>query len=292
MYSLEDIKLEASKTGYSALRDILYGTNTFSRRLVGQEDDCSTPVRLGGKLLEQMPDWLIEYEIPEGLETEFMGVLFESPLALASYNSNYGAIKQFTKFGLGGAATKSLMAQKRPGNPDPRHERLTLDGYPCDINSYALPSKGVIEERRLLENSGLCESGAVLILNIAGDDIKEYLYVLEKMLESPKIGALRKDNRLIIEHNWGCPNTLTGQNMCLRLNEAEALLEKTEKTGIPALVKIPPYLARHSREESDEAIFQIAKMCAGYENIGMTIANTIPVDAANPNEEIAKACCA
>jgi dihydroorotate dehydrogenase len=294
MYSPYNLRLKASKTGYSLARNFLSEINKYSRKIVFQTEDYETVVRLGETLIRYTPDPFLNYDIPEGLETEFLGMKFRSPLVLAAFKGDYRVMNQWVKLGLGGAITKTIMPNKQWGNKRPRHIIFKdKDGREHHINSYGLPSKGVYKEIMLLEDSGLLESGIPLGLSIGGQNVEEYLFVFQKLLDSTKIKLAKEEKEIFIQLNIGCPNVETGQkNICKFPTEFIKLMNGVREidSEIPLLIKTPPYLFGIGNDESNKKIFEVAEICTSHKNVGMTLANTIPVDASNPDYYIAKAC--
>ncbi|CAG0974678.1 MAG: dihydroorotate dehydrogenase 1B [Candidatus Methanoperedens nitroreducens] len=293
MCSPSDLRLTVSKINYSFVRSVLSGINNYSRKIVRQPEDYETVVRLGEILIRYMPDKFLNYDIPEGLKTEFLDMIFRSPLILAAFKGDYKVINQWVKLGLGGAITKTIMPDKQLGNKRPRHIIFKdEDGHENHVNSYGLPSKGVYDEMILLENSGLLESDIPLGLSIGGQNVDEYLYVLQKLLDSTKIRLAKQKKRIFIQPNIGCPNVETGQNMCRFPLEFRKLIDNIRDidSDVPLLIKTPPYPFGTGNEESDKKILEVAEICASHEKVGMTLANTIPVDEFNFDNNIAKAC--
>lgn len=289
---LSDLRLRASKAGYSFVRCILSGINKYSRNIVRQSEDYETVVRLGETLIRYMPYHFLNYDIPEGLEIKFLGMEFKSPLVLAAFKGDYNVINQWVKLGLGGAITKTIIPDEQWGNKRPRHITFTdKDGQEHHINSYGYPSKGADKEIILLENSGLLESGIPLGLSIGGQTVDEYLYVFQKLMDLSKIRSAKEAKKIFVQLNIGCPNVKTGQNMCRFPIEFKKLMDGIREIhpDIPLLIKTPPYISGADLEESNKKILEVAQVCASHQYAGMTLANTMPVDVLNSDGFIAKA---
>jgi dihydroorotate dehydrogenase (NAD+) catalytic subunit len=98
---------------------------------------------------------------------------------------------------LGGIVTKTVTLHPREGNPMPRIAE-TPSGM---LNSIGLANVGV--ERFLLDKLPELEGlDTAVVVNVAGDTVKEYGAVTEKIQAHPRVDA--------IEVNVSCPNVMQG----------------------------------------------------------------------------------
>lgn len=129
------------------------------------------------------------------LKVTIAGIEFANPILTASGTFGYG--EEFNEFidlsRLGGIVTKSITRYERMGHPPPRTAE-TASGM---LNAIGLANVGVdiyIEEKLpFLRNLG-CR----IIVNVAGFEIEDYLYVIDKLNGHPEID--------MIELNISCPN--------------------------------------------------------------------------------------
>lgn len=296
MYSARDMMLDISAACYDAGREITSAIDKYSRKIAGQHGDYETVVRFGEMVVRNTPDIFWSHPVPKGLETEFLGIRFKSPVVIASFKGDYGVLRKWESLGAS-AITKTIMMSGRSGNDRPRH--ITYEGadnLEKHINAYGLPSKGVMIEMPLLLNSGILDSGTPFGTSIGGESIAEYLFVYRHILESSKIRGAIKNKQFFNQVNAGCPNSETGHNVCKidgafgELMEGLSGIEENFGLAVPQLVKVPPYIKGMNKEESDNRILEIAEICECFDNVGMTLANTKPVDIANCDPYIAKAC--
>jgi dihydroorotate dehydrogenase (NAD+) catalytic subunit len=126
------------------------------------------------------------------------GVMLENPVITAS--GTYGFGREYSSFydisQLGAICVKGLTLKERLGNPPPR-----IAETPAGVlNSVGLQNPGVDwfirEELPLLK-----DKGCVVIANIAGNTIEEYIRMAEKISES---------DTDLIELNISCPNVKEG----------------------------------------------------------------------------------
>lgn len=302
MYSLSDLRLDVSAAGAYLLQGFLSDLNRASRDLAGQPYDHETVVRLGENLITYVPDVLLKFDVPENLETDFMDITFKSPLVVAAFKGRYDVLRKWENLGAS-VITKTIMPYERPGNSRPRHTVFTDEfGHRHNINAYGLPSKGVEKEVILLENSGLLDTDSPLGVSFGCETPYDGICTFKKLLDSSKIKSAAKNRKLFGQGNLGCPNVKTGHEVCKIPGKFGDLMDGIINAGddacvphIPILFKMPAYIIGMDRDGSTNRILEIAGECAEYRdsgiNVGMTLANTMPVDVANEDGYIATACC-
>ena len=158
----------------------------------------------------------------------------ENPVLTASGTFGFGI--EFARYGdlssLGAVVTKSITLESRPGNPPPRIWE-TPSGM---LNAIGLENPGFdYFARRALPL--LRETGAVIVVNIAGSGREEYHDL------TGKVSAL--DGVAAIEVNAGCPNVKEGGLTFGRSPEMlhDLVASCREETDLPLLVKITPNVA-------------------------------------------------
>ncbi len=133
------------------------------------------------------------------LKVKLGSLALANPITVASGTFGFG--REYAKFyplsELGAVITTAVTLEKRMGNPPPRLVE-TASGI---LNSIGLENPGVdyfLQE----ELPHLKDSGAKVIVNIAGRTVEEYAQVAAKLATAPGIAAL--------EVNISCPNVREG----------------------------------------------------------------------------------
>jgi len=193
------------------------------------------------------------------MEISICGVRLKNPVIAASgtfaFGQQHGWFFDVSK--LGGVALKSLTPEKRIGNPPPRIAE-TASGI---INSVGLQNPGVdafIEEALDIT----LKLGTVIIANIAGKTIDDYVIVAEK-LEGTKIS--------FFELNISCPNVRLGgaslgTDPALAAQCVKAVKAVSKK---PMIVKLTP----------SADVVGVAKAVADSGADSISLINTLPAMA-------------
>ena len=132
------------------------------------------------------------------LKVNIAGVEFKNPVITASGTFGFG--KEYDRFynieELGGICTKGLTIKPRLGNPPPR----IAESYGGMLNSVGLQNPGV-EHYLETDDKDLAKRDVVVIANIAGSTLEDYIAIAEKMNEA------QAD---MVELNISCPNVKAG----------------------------------------------------------------------------------
>ena len=132
------------------------------------------------------------------LKVNIVGVEFKNPVITASGTFGFG--KEYDRFynieELGGICTKGLTIKPRLGNPPPR----IAESYGGMLNSVGLQNPGV-EHYLETDDKDLAKRNVVVIANIAGSTLEDYIAIAEKMNEA------QAD---MVELNISCPNVKAG----------------------------------------------------------------------------------
>jgi len=133
------------------------------------------------------------------LEIRIGKLKLQNPVLLASGTCGYGSeIADFTDVKkLGGVVTKTITLKPRTGNPVPRIVE-TPSGM---LNSIGLENKG-LEDFAAVKSRELSKLGTEVIASIAGDNIKEFSAMAERLSLLTCVSG--------IEVNLSCPNVLHG----------------------------------------------------------------------------------
>ncbi|MEG1608616.1 MAG: dihydroorotate dehydrogenase [Clostridia bacterium] len=132
------------------------------------------------------------------LKVNIAGVQFKNPIITASGTFGFG--KEYSEYypleKLGGMCTKGLTLNKRLGNPPPRITEIA-GGM---MNSVGLQNPGV---DYYLNNDDLrlAKEDVVVIANIAGSSLEDYVAMAEKIGQS---------KAQMVELNISCPNVKAG----------------------------------------------------------------------------------
>lgn len=132
------------------------------------------------------------------LKVNIAGVEFKNPVITASGTFGFG--KEYGEFyplsALGGICTKGLTLKKREGNPPPR----VAETYGGMLNSVGLQNPGI--EHYLAEDDvRLAKEDVVVIANIAGSTLEDYIAIGERINDS---------HADMVELNISCPNVKQG----------------------------------------------------------------------------------
>ena len=164
------------------------------------------------------------------MEMSLCGIKLKNPIIAASGTFAFGQQHSwfFDVSQLGGIALKSITPEKRIGNPPPRIAE-TASGI---INSVGLQNPGV--DAFLSDTlAKTLRLGTVIIANIAGKTIEDYVAVAEKL----------EDTDLpLLELNISCPNVKLGGASLGTDPESAAACVKAVKavTKKPLIVKLTP----------------------------------------------------
>jgi dihydroorotate dehydrogenase (NAD+) catalytic subunit len=181
-------------------------------------------IKLGRNFLRFPLDLFWNYEACDGrLHVKINNCELPNPVILsACYHEPY-IIERAMKLGFGGVTLK-VTKEKRIGNPEPVIARRG-EGF---VNCIGFKNPGMTEYKKFL--ASLTKSKP-LILNIAGNEIDDYIEVvanLEKYAD-------------MFELNISCPNTKTGLNLSKCPEDAGTLFRESRKmTEKPISVKLSP----------------------------------------------------
>lgn len=167
------------------------------------------------------------------LKVKIAGVEFKTPIITASGTFGFG--QEYSKFYdlsvLGGICTKGLTLRPRQGNDSPRIAEVT-SGI---INSVGLQNPGA-DEFLSKENPFIKTLDTVVIANIAGDTVEDYIAVAEK---------LKGSDVKMFELNISCPNVKQGGMAFGVLPQSVEHITSVVKKHCqkPLIVKLSPNVA-------------------------------------------------
>ena len=192
------------------------------------------------------------------LETSLSGITLQNPVIPASGTFGFGQeMAQFYDLNvLGGISLKGTTGEERFGNPTPRIAECR-EGL---LNAVGLQNPGVdaVVAHELPAVRKLYDG--VLLANISGFSVEEYVMVAEKFDKAPEID--------ILEINISCPNVRHG-GMAFGTDPGAA----QEVTAAVKAVTHKPVYMKLSPNVTD--IAAIAKACEAGGADGITLINTL-----------------
>lgn len=173
---------------------------------------------------------IIDITMPS-LAVEIAGIKLKNPVMVAS--GAFGQGKEYSELvdleTLGAIVTKSITLNPKEGNPPPRICE-TPSGM---LNSIGLQNEGL---KAFLEDSlpFLAKFKTTVIVNIAGEDEKEFIELARTLSKEPTVKAL--------EINISCPNVEKGgmQFGCSSQGTEEIVNAVRRATSLPLIVKLSP----------------------------------------------------
>ena len=198
------------------------------------------------------------------LRVNIGGVEFANPVMTASGTFGYG--EEFNEYidlsRLGGIVTKSITRHERKGHKPPRTAE-TASGM---LNAIGLANVGVdaYVRDKLQFLRGL---GTKIVVNVAGFDIEEFIYVVDKLNGHDEID--------MVELNISCPNVKgDGMEFSSKPEIAYEVVSKVRKIcDFPLMPKLSPNVA---------AIKPIAKACEEAGADALALINTLYGMAIDP----------
>jgi dihydroorotate dehydrogenase (NAD+) catalytic subunit len=181
-------------------------------------------IKLGRNFLRFPLELFGRYETcDDRLHVRIKNCELPNPVVLAAcYHEPY-IIKRAMRLGFGGVTLK-VTRERRAGNPEPVIARRG-EGF---VNCVGFKNPDMEGYENFLKHF---ERTRPLILNIAGNEIDDYLEVIANLEQYADM----------LELNISCPNTKTGLNLSKRPEEARALFREGRKlTGKPISVKLSP----------------------------------------------------
>lgn len=164
------------------------------------------------------------------MSVNIAGVSFNNPLIVASgcfgFGREYAELYSLSE--LGGISTKGTTIAPRMGNPTPR----IAEGESVILNSVGLQNPGV-DYFIKHELPWLSKQGTVVISNVAGSEIGDYIAVCEKLNDTAVD---------MIELNISCPNVKHGGAAFGTSCEAAAEITREVRAHCkkPLIVKLSP----------------------------------------------------
>lgn len=205
------------------------------------------------------------------LSVELAGIRLRNPVLLAAGTAGYAdeLADAFDLSRVGAVVTKSITAEPRPGN-----ETWRVAEVPGGmLNAIGLANVGA---ERFREEFGprLASLPTTVIGSIAGHSAEEFIAVA-RMFDA-------LDAAPAVEINVSCPNVRDGTSFGESPDELLGLLSavRSALTKTKMFVKLPPMTAG---DGANAAIVALARAAIDAGADGLTIANTVPAMAVDPD---------
>ncbi len=164
------------------------------------------------------------------LETKIGALTLRNPVLTASGTFGYGEeIADLIDIGqLGAIVCKTVTRRPREGNPPPR----TCETAAGMLNAIGLQNVGI--EAFIREKMPyLCDCGAPVVVNVAGESVEEFAFLCRALSEVEGVAA--------IELNISCPNVAHGLDFATDPEITEDVVAHCRKaTNHPLWVKLSP----------------------------------------------------
>ena len=165
------------------------------------------------------------------LAVNLAGISMQNPVTTASGTFGFGLdyADYYDVNSLGAITLKSITVEKRKGNPPPR----IIETPAGILNSIGLANPGL--DKFLQKTIPQLDPVSIpVIASIAGETVKEYAYLAEKLDSQPKIAG--------IEVNISCPNVKKGgMEFGVDAVQVERLVQAVRQaTSLPLIIKLSP----------------------------------------------------
>lgn len=233
----------------------------------GEPRNLEPAVVTGDKWLKRLPRFISRFSIPDNIGVWFYDLYFPSPVTVSAFKGDIDIVDRWLDNGFGGACVKTVMAEEREGNKQPRIQELTHGEYDeCLANRLGLPGHDVKQFVEDVRNSRLFDHGKPVGFSIGGSTIAEYKHVFDTV--NAFLETERSEFQWYYEINISCPNTDEGQQMAKHPELLEELLQyMTERTDAVIGVKLSP-------DMSDEDLIKFAQIIGSYERTYVNLGNT------------------
>ena len=239
----------------------------FYQKLFFQPNDLEPAVVFGDRALGSLTiikKVIHEFPMPVGYNRNVFGLNFQSPLIGASFKSHKETLNSWMRMGLGGLIFKTIMRDKRDGNPRPRLKDVFIDSDNGLLNALGLPGPGIEKFIEYIPSSSLWNYGRPLGISLGGDEINDYLFLVNEIDSSLK----RLHSNYFYELNISCPNTHTGMTIGDDPKLLNELISKMRRQISKVIsVKVSP-------DSSNKILNEIGEICASHSSIIINSGNT------------------
>ena len=252
---------------YRSSRYLITNIIYFYQKLFFKPNDLEPAVIFGDKLLGGLTiikKVVHEFPMPAGYNRNIHGLNFQSPLIGASFKSDKEALSSWMRMGLGGLIFKTIMRDKRDGNPRPRLKDVSINSKKGLLNALGLPGPGIEKFIEYIPSSSLWDYGRPIGISIGGDEINDYLFLASEIDSSLK----RVHSNYFYELNISCPNTHTGMTIGDDPPSLNELISKMRRQLSNVIsVKVSP-------DSSNKTLNEIGEICTSYSSIIINSGNT------------------
>ena len=239
----------------------------FYQKLFFQPNDLETAVIFGDRVLGSFTIFkkiIHEFPMPVGYNRNVCGLNFQSPLIGASFKSDRETLNSWMRMGLGGLIFKTIMRDKRDGNPRPRLKDVLIDSDKGLLNALGLPGPGIEKFIEAIPSSSLWDYGRPLGISLGGDEINDYLFLVKEIDSSLK----GLHSSYFYELNISCPNTHTGMTIGDDPKLLNELISKM-RTLVSNVISV-----KVSPDSSNKILNEIGEICTSFPSIIINSGNT------------------
>ena len=252
---------------YRSSRYLITNIIYFYQKLFFQPNDLEPAVIFGDRVLGSLTiikKIIHEFPMPVGYNRTVYGLNFQSPLIGASFKSDKKTLNSWMRMGLGGLIFKTIMRDKRDGNPRPRLKDISIDTDKGLLNALGLPGPGIEKFIEYIPSSSLWNYGRPLGISLGGDEINDYLFLVNEIDSSLK----GLHSNYFYELNISCPNTNTGMTIGDDPKLLNELISKV-RTQVSKVISV-----KVSPDSSNKILNEIGEICSSHSSIIINSGNT------------------
>jgi len=252
---------------YKISRYIITNFIYLFQKLFSLPKDLEPAVKIGDSIISStmlFKKVIYEFPLPENYRVEVYDLVFPSPIIGASFKSDDNVLDMWLRMGIGGVILKTIMKDKRVGNPVPRLQDTRYGGVNGLINSLGLPGAGLNQFLISVKNQTHWSYKRPIGISVGGENESDYVEIIKKIENVIKT----LHDQYFYELNISCPNTKNGQTICENPFELDTLLENLRRITKKTLsVKVSPDI-------SNKILNDIGIICSNYDRIIINAGNT------------------
>jgi dihydroorotate dehydrogenase len=205
------------------------------------------------------------FGLPNLNPTSLYDLEFPTPITFAAFKSEIPIMELWLKLGIGGGCIKTVLKERRLGNPRPRIQEAKSKEPLSIINAMGLPGPGLFDFLNFKRLPKLFKYNRPVGFSVGGCTPKEYKENAKLILEFIERNNL---TNTYLEINISCPNTHEGQDLLSQPDELKKLLEfLRKKTNLVIGVKLSP-------DQTDENILTFVDVIKSVERTYVNLGNT------------------
>jgi len=252
---------------YRFVRYLITNILYFFQFIFLKQKNLEPAIAIGDRILGTFSIFskiIYDFPIPKGKTVGVYDLEFPSPIISASFKSEPKILDMWLRMGIGGITLKTIMANKKIGNPFPRIQDIYYKNENGLINSLGLPGPGISDFIIELLGSSLWNYNRPIGISIGGNSKEEYIDNI-KQIHNNLIG---KDANYFYEINISCPNTESGQTISEDLFALENILFNIRLLLNDTIsVKVSP-------DTENNKLKEIAEICLSFDNLMINAGNT------------------